>query len=124
MSAPDPGPVVLAFGGNALLPDPLHPEEQKERAAALAEVTDTDTLQLLPGGAPLVFLHAAARHVAHEPVFDLAGARAAATRYAERIGRDALPAQLAVWEGDAVPDWAAALPFRRAGRWTLIRLPD
>lgn len=37
MSAPDPGPVVLAFGGNALLPDPLHPEEQKERAAALAE---------------------------------------------------------------------------------------
>ena len=28
--------VVLAFGGNALLPDPFHPEEQEERAKELA----------------------------------------------------------------------------------------
>ncbi len=32
-----PGSIaVLAFGGNALLPDPFHPEEQEERAAELA----------------------------------------------------------------------------------------
>lgn len=32
----DRRPVVLAFGGNALLPDPFRPEEQEERAAGLA----------------------------------------------------------------------------------------
>jgi carbamate kinase len=29
-------PLVVAFGGNALLPDPFHPEEQEARAAELA----------------------------------------------------------------------------------------
>ncbi len=30
-------PFVLAFGGNALLPDPFHPEQQEEHARELAE---------------------------------------------------------------------------------------
>ena len=34
--APDGGPIVLAFGGNALLPDPFRPEDQDERAQELA----------------------------------------------------------------------------------------
>lgn len=36
MTADSQAPIVIAFGGNALLPDPFHPEEQEERAADLA----------------------------------------------------------------------------------------
>lgn len=46
-------PVVLAFGGNALLPDPFHPEEQKPRAAALAQAL----VLLIPRDAGLVLVH-------------------------------------------------------------------
>ena len=31
------GTAVLAFGGNALLPDPFHPQEQEVRAVGLAK---------------------------------------------------------------------------------------
>ena len=47
------GPVVLAFGGNALLPDPFHPEDQEERADELARVV----LLLLERSAGLVLVH-------------------------------------------------------------------
>lgn len=36
MPAPSSGPTVVAFGGNALLPDPFQPEDQEPRAAELA----------------------------------------------------------------------------------------
>lgn len=103
---------------------PRHQTHMAERAAALAAVTDTDTLYVLPQGAPLVFLHAAARHVAPEPVFDLAGARAAARRYAERVGRDDLPVVLAAW-GDSAPGWSLTLgEARHEGGWTFVPLPE
>ncbi len=35
---PKRGPAVLAFGGNALLPDPFHPEGAEERARELARI--------------------------------------------------------------------------------------
>ena len=50
---PTSRPVVLAFGGNALLPDPFHPEEQKERADELARAL----LLLAPEDAGLVLVH-------------------------------------------------------------------
>lgn len=53
------GPTVLAFGGNALLPDPFHPEEQEARAAELARallllLEDSSGLVLVHGNAPQV----------------------------------------------------------------------
>jgi carbamate kinase len=53
------GPVVLAFGGNALLPDPFHPEEQEERARELAQavlllLARSDGLILVHGNGPQV----------------------------------------------------------------------
>ena len=45
------GPAVLAFGGNALLPDPFHPEDQEERARLLARA-----VMLLFDSAPGVVL--------------------------------------------------------------------
>jgi len=50
---PTPGPVVLAFGGNALLPDPFHPEEQEVRARELARAV----LLLLEQASGLVLVH-------------------------------------------------------------------
>jgi len=47
------GPAVLAFGGNALLPDPFHPEDQEERARDLARAV----LLLLERSAGLVLVH-------------------------------------------------------------------
>lgn len=47
------GPAVLAFGGNALLPDPFHPEEQEERARELSRVV----LQLLEHSPGVVLVH-------------------------------------------------------------------
>lgn len=55
-SSPDagaPGPAVLAFGGNALLPDPFHPEGQEERARELALAV----LLLLERSTGLVLVH-------------------------------------------------------------------
>ncbi len=46
-------PLVLAFGGNALLPDPFHPEEQEERAFGLARAV----LLLEESSAGLVLVH-------------------------------------------------------------------
>ena len=48
-----PGPVVLAFGGNALLPEPFHPEEQEARARELARAV----LLLLEEASGLVLVH-------------------------------------------------------------------
>jgi carbamate kinase len=50
---------VLAFGGNALLPDPFHPEEQADRAAELARavhllLADASGVVLVHGNAPQV----------------------------------------------------------------------
>lgn len=45
--------MVIAFGGNALLPDPFQPEEQEERAAGLAEALAL----LAPRDAGLVLVH-------------------------------------------------------------------
>ena len=50
---PDGGPTVLAFGGNALLPDPFHPEEQERRANELA----TAVLRLLQRSSGIVLVH-------------------------------------------------------------------
>jgi carbamate kinase len=47
------GPAVLAFGGNALLPDPFRPEGQEERADELARAV----LLLLERSAGLVLVH-------------------------------------------------------------------
>ncbi len=52
-------PVVLAFGGNTLLPDPFHPEEQEERAAQLAHALallhpEENGLVLVHGNGPQV----------------------------------------------------------------------
>jgi carbamate kinase len=47
------GPAVLAFGGNALLPDPFHPEDQEERARDLARAV----LLLLERSSGLVLVH-------------------------------------------------------------------
>lgn len=47
------GPAVLAFGGNALLPDPFHPEEQEGRARELSRVV----LQLLEHSPGVVLVH-------------------------------------------------------------------
>jgi len=47
------GPVVLAFGGNALLPDPFQPEMQEERARALARAV----LLLIGRSSGLVLVH-------------------------------------------------------------------
>ncbi len=52
-------PYVLAFGGNALLPDPFHPEEQEERARELAQAVlllleRSPGLVLVPGNGPQV----------------------------------------------------------------------
>jgi len=47
------GPAVLAFGGNALLPDPFQPEEQEERARELARAV----LFLLQRAQGLVLVH-------------------------------------------------------------------
>ena len=50
---PDGGAAVLAFGGNALLPDPFHPEEQGPRAEELA----TAVLRLLQRSSGIVLVH-------------------------------------------------------------------
>ena len=50
---PSNGPAVLAFGGNALLPDPFHPEEQEERARGLARCV----LALLASSGGVVLVH-------------------------------------------------------------------
>lgn len=50
---PMTGPVVLAFGGNALLPDPFQPQGQEARARELARAV----LMLLDQGAGLVLVH-------------------------------------------------------------------
>ncbi|MAB78136.1 MAG: carbamate kinase [Planctomycetes bacterium] len=47
------GPAVLAFGGNALLPDPFRPEQQEERARELARAV----LLLLRRSSGLVLVH-------------------------------------------------------------------
>ena len=47
------GPAVLAFGGNALLPDPFRPEEQEGRARELARAV----LLLLKGSSGIVLVH-------------------------------------------------------------------
>jgi len=47
------GPAVLAFGGNALLPDPFRPEDQEERARELARAV----LLLMQGSRGLVLVH-------------------------------------------------------------------
>ncbi len=47
------GPAVLAFGGNALLPDPFRPEEQEQRADQLAQAV----LMLLQRSSGLVLVH-------------------------------------------------------------------
>ncbi len=53
MRSAAPGITVLAFGGNALLPDPFHPEQQEARAAELA-----GAVRLLLGrSAGLVLVH-------------------------------------------------------------------
>ena len=60
VSMPDPtAPYVLAFGGNALLPDPFHPEEQEGRARELAQAVllllrRSPGLILVPGNGPQV----------------------------------------------------------------------
>jgi carbamate kinase len=46
-------PAVLAFGGNALLPDPQNPGAQEERARAFAEGLKL----LLPGNAGMAIVH-------------------------------------------------------------------
>ena len=48
-----PGPAVLAFGGNALLPDPFRPEEQEAHARELARAV----LLLLRESSGLVLVH-------------------------------------------------------------------
>jgi carbamate kinase len=52
-------PYVLAFGGNALLPDPFHPEGQEARARELAQAVlllldRSPGLVLVPGNGPQV----------------------------------------------------------------------
>ncbi len=47
------GPTVLAFGGNALLPDPFQPEEQERHARELARVV----AHLLERSSGLVLVH-------------------------------------------------------------------
>lgn len=53
MNAAARGIAVLAFGGNALLPDPFHPEEQEARAVELAGAVRL----LLARSAGLVLVH-------------------------------------------------------------------
>ncbi|HED65061.1 MAG TPA: carbamate kinase [Planctomycetes bacterium] len=50
---PDGGAAVLAFGGNALLPDPYHPEDQDQRAEELAAAV----LRLLQRSSGIVLVH-------------------------------------------------------------------
>jgi carbamate kinase len=50
---PGLGPAVLAFGGNALLPDPFHPEDSEERARDLAR----SVLLFLEGASGVVLVH-------------------------------------------------------------------
>lgn len=46
-------PIVLAVGGNALLPDPDNPDEQDVRAEAFARAL----MQVMPLRAGMVLLH-------------------------------------------------------------------
>lgn len=97
---------------------------QAARADALAAVSGTERLHLLPEGVPLVFLERAARHVWAYPVGSLEAAREARAAYARRFVAAPLPAVVVLDEGAPVPAWVAALgPGRSEGRFRLWDLP-
>jgi carbamate kinase len=82
-----PPPIVLAFGGNALLPDPNDPDAQEERAEAFAQAL---TL-LLPERAGIVLVHG------NGPQVGMILLRIEATR--DRIPPDTLDVMVAATQG-------------------------
>jgi len=99
--------------------------DQSELGDAFAQSAPTQALYVRPGGAPLVFLFRAQRHVAPQAADTLAAAQQAAEGWRERCGLpDDWPAWLVLAPGDEVPEWAASLgPMRPAGAFRLLPLP-
>lgn len=98
---------------------------QTERARDLAALTepspDAPVVYVLPSGASLVFLAAAERHVATQPVADVDAARATAAALRARLGL-APGATVVVTPNDAeVPAWATSLDVVARGEHVTLR---
>lgn len=97
---------------------------QSQRAQAFAQVTDAQSVFVTPGGAPLVFLYGATRHVVPFSVSDGDVAVTQADAYADRVGLHADDRQVFVHQDDLLPDWVASLEHLDSrGPYRFFRLP-